>query len=175
MRCPFCQSEDTRVSDSRESDSGETVRRRRVCQACSERYTTYERVELHLPQVVKSDGKKEKFNEQKLRDGFAVSLQKRPIDQAQIETAVQRLLRKFSFSGEDEIDAEQIGLAVMDELRGLDEVAYVRFASVYRRFQDLDEFNELVQKLKDVLPGESTKPTKTAKLTILPKKRNQRS
>ncbi|MFT5258749.1 MAG: transcriptional repressor NrdR [Saprospiraceae bacterium] len=164
MRCPFCQSEDTRVIDSRESDSGETVRRRRTCQSCSERYTTYERVELHLPQVVKSDNKQEKFSEQKLRDGFSIALQKRPITQEAIESAIQRLLRKFSFSGEDEIKTEEIGSAVMDELRDLDEVAYVRFASVYRRFQDLDEFNELVQKLKDVLPAE---PSKKADIAVL--------
>ncbi len=172
MRCPFCQSEDTRVIDSRESDSGETVRRRRVCQDCSERYTTYERVELHLPQVIKSDGKHEKFSEQKLRDGFSIALQKRPINQEQIKSAIQRLLRKFSFSGEDEIRTQEIGAIVMDELRELDEVAYVRFASVYRRFQDLDEFNELVQKLKDVLPAE---PSVSAELKIIPKPRPKRA
>ncbi|MEE9447658.1 MAG: transcriptional regulator NrdR [Arenicellales bacterium] len=152
MRCPFCQSEDTRVIDSRESDSGETVRRRRACQACDERYTTYERVELHLPQVVKSGGVREKFNEKKLRDGFAIALQKRPIKSELIEEAIQRLLRRFSFSGRDEIASVDVGEAVMSELQNLDEVAYVRFASVYRKFQDLEEFNELVQKLRDVLP-----------------------
>ena len=139
MRCPFCQSENTRVIDSRESDEGETVRRRRACQDCDERYTTYERVELHLPQVVKSDGSRERFNEEKLRVGFSIALQKRPINTEQVENSLQRLLRRFSFSGHDEINSVDIGEAVMTELRDLDEVAYVRFASVYRKFQDLDE------------------------------------
>ncbi len=162
MRCPFCQSENTRVIDSRESDEGETVRRRRECQDCDERYTTYERVELHLPQVVKSDGSRERFNEEKLRVGFSIALQKRPINTEQVENSLQRLLRRFSFSGHDEINSVDIGEAVMAELRDLDEVAYVRFASVYRKFQDLDEFNDLVQRLREVLPDEDSKESKTS-------------
>ena len=162
MRCPFCQSENTRVIDSRESDEGETVRRRRECQACDERYTTYERVELHLPQVVKSDGSRERFNEEKLRVGFSIALQKRPINTEQVENSLQRLLRRFSFSGHDEINSVDIGEAVMAELRDLDEVAYVRFASVYRKFQDLDEFNDLVQRLREVLPDEDSEESKAS-------------
>ena len=161
MRCPFCHSENTRVIDSRASDEGETVRRRRACQDCDARYTTYERVEMHLPQVVKSDGSYERFDENKLRDGFSISLQKRPINAEQVENALQRLLRQFSFSGHDEINSVDIGEAVMAELRDLDEVAYVRFASVYRKFQDLDEFNELVQRLREVLPEDSAGESKT--------------
>ena len=162
MRCPYCHSENTRVIDSRESDEGETVRRRRACQDCDERYTTYERVELHLPQVIKSDGSRERFNEQKLRDGFAIALQKRPINAEQVETALQRLLKRFAFSGREEIASVDIGEAVMSELRNLDEVAYVRFASVYRKFQDLDEFNELVQRLREVLPDDGSEESRAS-------------
>jgi transcriptional repressor NrdR len=161
MRCPYCHSENTRVVDSRESDEGETVRRRRACQDCDERYTTYERVELHLPYVVKSDGTRERFNENKLRDGFSIALQKRPINTEQVENVLQRLLRRFSFSGDEEIHSVDIGEAVMVELRDLDEVAYVRFASVYRKFQDLDEFNDLVQRLREVLPDDASEENKT--------------
>lgn len=152
MRCPFCQSDNTRVIDSRETDEGETVRRRRACLQCDERYNTFERVELLLPQVVKSNGERENFNEQKLKDGLAIALQKRPIDDERINIAIQHLLRHFATLGKDEINSRDIGEAVMEQLRELDEVAYVRFASVYRKFQDLNEFNELVQRLRDVLP-----------------------
>lgn len=166
MRCPYCHSENTRVVDSRESEEGETVRRRRACQDCDERYTTYERVELHLPQVIKSDGTRERFNENKLRDGFSIALQKRPINTEQVETVLQRLLRRFSFSGDEEINSVDIGEAVMTELRDLDEVAYVRFASVYRKFQDLDEFNDLVQRLREVLPDDASEESK-ANLSLI--------
>jgi transcriptional repressor NrdR len=162
MRCPYCQSENTRVIDSRESEEGETVRRRRACQDCDERYTTYERVELHLPQVIKSDGTRERFNENKLRDGFSIALQKRPINAEQVENVLQRLLRRFSFAGDEEIYSVDIGEAVMAELRDLDEVAYVRFASVYRKFQDLDEFNDLVQRLREVLPDDASEESKAS-------------
>lgn len=162
MRCPYCHSENTRVIDSRESDEGETVRRRRACQDCDERYTTYERVELHLPQVIKSDGSRERFNEQKLRDGFAIALQKRPINAEQVENALQRLLKRFAFSGHEEIASVDVGEAVMSELRNLDEVAYVRFASVYRKFQDLDEFNDLVQRLREVLPDDGSEESRAS-------------
>lgn len=167
MRCPFCQSEDTRVIDSREGDDGDSVRRRRACQSCEERYTTFERVELHLPQVIKTDGKRERFNEEKLRDGFAIALQKRPINAAQVENAIQRLMRRFAFSGDNEIPSVDVGEAVMAELRDLDEVAYVRFASVYRKFQDLDEFNDLVQRLRDVLPDDQKPEDGKANLSLI--------
>ena len=166
MRCPYCHSENTRVIDSRESDEGETVRRRRACQDCDERYTTYERVELHLPQVIKSDGSRERFDEKKLRTGFSIALQKRPINTQEVENVLQRLMRRFSFSGQEEIASVDIGEAVMTELRDLDEVAYVRFASVYRRFQDLDEFNDLVQRLREVLPDDASEESK-ASLTLI--------
>ncbi len=178
MRCPFCQSENTRVVDSRESDEGETVRRRRACQDCDERYTTYERIELHMPQVVKSNGARERFDESKLRDGFSIALQKRPINSEQVENVIQRLLRRFSFSGNDELHSVEIGEAVMTELRDLDEVAYVRFASVYRKFQDLDEFNDLVQRLREVLPVDRTSDEK-ASLSLIadakPKQKQKKS
>jgi len=175
MRCPFCHSENTRVVDSRESDEGETVRRRRACQDCDERYTTYERVELHLPQVIKSDGSRERFDEKKLRDGFSIALQKRPIKSEQVENALQRLFRRFSFSGHDEIQSVDIGEAVMAELRDLDEVAYVRFASVYRKFQDLDEFNELVQRLREVLPVDASEESKASLSLISAARKKDRS
>lgn len=166
MRCPYCQSDNTRVIDSRESDEGQTVRRRRACPDCDERYTTFERVEFHLPLVVKSDGKSERFDEAKLRSGFSIALKKRPINAEQVENSIQRLLRHFSFSGNDEIPSVDVGEAVMAELRDLDEVAYVRFASVYRKFQDLEEFNDLVQRLRDALPTDDT-PDKRAKLSLI--------
>ncbi|MEA3291752.1 MAG: transcriptional regulator NrdR [Pseudomonadota bacterium] len=149
MRCPFCVCEDTRVVDSRLGDGGESVRRRRECQACKERFTTYERVELRLPQVIKSDGGRERFDEEKLRRGIARALEKRPIDTESVEAAVSRLLRRFSLVGEREVASREIGEAVMEQLRQLDDVAYVRFASVYRSFQDLDAFSQELQRLRD--------------------------
>ncbi len=149
MRCPYCASEATRVIDSRLGDGGECVRRRRECQDCDQRFTTFEHVVLQLPLVIKFDGSREKFSEEKLRRGMTRALEKRPIDTEIVEGAINRVMRQFTHKGEREIPARDIGEAVMRELSELDEVAYVRFASVYRRFQDLDAFGYEVEKFRE--------------------------
>lgn len=164
MRCPFCSSDDTRVIDSRLADNGDTVRRRRECQDCRERFTTFERPELKLPQVIKSDGRREPFNEDKLRASMQRALEKRPVDVDAVEAAVNRLLHRFMVSGEREIASKAIGEAVMQELGELDEVAYVRFASVYRSFQDVDAFSEEVRRLRTQPPAE----VRRQQLSLLP-------
>jgi transcriptional repressor NrdR len=148
MRCPFCLAEDTRVIDSRLADDGDSVRRRRECLHCAERFTTFEHAELHMPQVVKSDGRREAFNEEKLRGGLRRALEKRPVDAEAVTAAVGRIQHKLRAGGEREVAARAIGELVMGELRDLDAVAYVRFASVYRHFQDLDAFSEEVRRLQ---------------------------
>ena len=157
MRCPYCSSEDTRVIDSRLGDGGESVRRRRECQACSERFTTFENVVFQMPLVIKADGRREKFDEVKLRRGIMRALEKRPIDTETVEGAVNRIMRQFTHKGDREIAVAQLGEAVMNELRGLDEVAYVRFASVYRSFQDLEAFSDEVEKLRESLSSQPSK------------------
>lgn len=153
MRCPYCICEDTRVIDSRLGEGGESVRRRRECLSCEERFTTFEYVVLQMPQVIKSSGRREKFDETKLRRGLARALEKRPVESGRIESAVNRIMRRFTHKGDREIAASSIGEAVMCELRELDEVAYVRFASVYRSFQDLEAFSDEVEKLRETLIG----------------------
>ncbi len=158
MRCPYCANADTRVLDSRLGDGGECVRRRRECQACDERFTTFERVVLRLPLVIKSSGSREKFSEAKLRRGIERALEKRPIDSEAVEGAINRVMRQCAHEGEREIPVALVGEAVMTELSALDEVAYVRFASVYRRFQDLDAFDDALEKLRETqssLPSQS--------------------
>ncbi len=157
MRCPFCANDDTRVIDSRLGDGGESVRRRRECIGCEERFTTFEHVALQMPQVIKSDGARERFDESKLRRGLTRALEKRPVEIATVESAVNRIMRRFTHKGEREIDAKQIGEAVMSELREIDEVAYVRFASVYRSFQDLEAFSDEVEKLRESLTDQTGK------------------
>ncbi|MEJ2177294.1 MAG: transcriptional regulator NrdR [Gammaproteobacteria bacterium] len=157
MRCPYCANEDTRVIDSRLGDGGESVRRRRECQGCNERFTTFEHIVLQMPQVIKSDGRRERFDEDKLRRGLARALEKRPVDAEAIEGIMNRIMRQFTHKGDREIDAKQIGEAVMMELREIDEVAYVRFASVYRSFQDLEAFSDEVEKLRETLSDRSGK------------------
>ncbi len=149
MRCPFCSDTDTRVVDSRLADEGDSVRRRRECNACGERFTTYERAELRLPQIIKSDGRREPFSEQKLRTGMGRALEKRPVDTEAIEHVIGRIRHKLLASGEREIKSRAIGEWVMEELKDLDAVAYVRFASVYRSFEDLEAFSEEVQRLQN--------------------------
>ena len=157
MWCPFCSSDDTRVIDSRLADGGDTVRRRRECQACQERFTTFERAQLRLPRVIKSDGRREAFSEDKLRGGIQRALEKRPIDIDVVELAINRIIRKVMASGLREMPAKQIGAAVMHELGQIDDVAYVRFASVYRQFQDLEAFSEEVSRLRNQLSAEVRK------------------
>ena len=154
MRCPFCANDDTRVIDSRLGDSGESVRRRRECQECLKRFTTFEHIVFDMPSIIKSDGRREKFDEAKLRGGIMRSLEKRPIEIEAIEGVINRVMKKFTHKGDREIDVKEIGEAVMYELRMLDEVAYVRFASVYRSFQDLEAFSDEVQKLKESLSSQ---------------------
>ena len=164
MRCPFCSADETRVIDSRLSEDGDSVRRRRECEVCGERFTTFERAELKLPQVIKSDGRREEFNEDKLRGGMTRALEKRPVDADKVEKAIGRIRHKLIASGEREIASRRIGEWVMDELKDLDPVAYVRFASVYRSFQDLNAFSETVQSLQ----SEPSADLKRKQLKLLP-------
>ena len=148
MRCPFCGAQDTKVIDSRLAGEGDQVRRRRECLVCNERFTTYEAAELNLPRVVKSDGRRVPFDGKKLKAGIMKALEKRPVSTDQVDMAVNRITRKLLSSGEAEIDSRRIGELVMDELRQLDQVAYVRFASVYRRFEDVRAFREEIERLE---------------------------
>lgn len=148
MHCPFCGTTDTKVVDSRLSDDGAQVRRRRECLSCGERITTYETAELSLPRVVKRDGERCAFDSEKLKAGMLRALEKRPVETAQIDAALNRILRQLRASGEREISSQWIGECVMHELRALDQIAYVRFASVYRSFQDINAFQEEIRKLK---------------------------
>lgn len=153
MHCPFCQHEDTRVIDSRVSDDGTTIRRRRECEQCNERFNTFETAELKLPNVVKSDGRREAFDERKLRTSFNRALQKRPIAGEEIDTTVRRVIDDLRRSSEREVPSLRIGELVMRELKKLDQVAYVRFASVYRSFEDVQAFREEIEKLERDLPA----------------------
>ncbi len=148
MRCPFCGAADTRVVDSRLSPEGDRVRRRRACASCGERFTTHEMAELIMPRVVKGDGRRESFNEEKLRGGMLKALEKRPISGESVEAAIQRVVNSARAMGEREISSRQIGEWLMGELQELDQVAYVRFASVYRSFEDVDAFQHEVERLK---------------------------
>ena len=153
MHCPFCQHEDTRVIDSRVSEDGSTIRRRRECEHCQERFNTFETAELKLPTLVKSDGRREAFDDRKLRTGFERALKKRPVSGEQIDAAVRGVIHALRMTGEREISSRRIGVFVMDELKKLDQVAYVRFASVYRRFEDVADFREEIERLERDLPG----------------------
>jgi transcriptional repressor NrdR len=155
MRCPFCSAQDTKVVDSRLAGEGDQVRRRRQCLECNERFTTYEHAELTLPHVVKNDGSRVPFNGDKLAAGITRALEKRPVGTEQVEDALNRIRRRLLASGEKEVASRQIGEWVMDELRGLDHVAYVRFASVYRKFEDVNAFREEIEQLERELPPET--------------------
>ncbi|MBC6427905.1 MAG: transcriptional regulator NrdR [Cellvibrionales bacterium] len=148
MHCPFCGVEDTRVVDSRLVAGGAQVRRRRACNLCHERFTTYESAELLMPHVVKSNGVREPFNEGKLRAGLQKALEKRPVSTEQVERAIGTICHRLRASGEREIPSGEIGEAVMDALRDLDAVAYVRFASVYRQFEDICAFRKELDELE---------------------------
>ena len=148
MQCPFCQAHDTKVVDSRLVLESGQVRRRRECTQCSERFTTYESVELTFPRVIKQNGFSEAFNLEKLKIGFLKALEKRPFRIEQVDLSISRILAELRGLGEKEIASQRIGDWVMKELRLLDEVAYVRFASIYRKFQDLTEFEQEIARLK---------------------------
>ncbi|MBB3281037.1 MULTISPECIES: transcriptional regulator NrdR [unclassified Roseateles] len=145
MRCPFCGHGDTQVSETRESDEGDVVRRRRRCQSCDKRFTTYERAEIALPMVVKKDGTRAEFDMGKLRASMTLALRKRPVSIEQIDAALERIQEKLLSSGAREIPSTKLGEHVMRELKRIDKVAYVRFASVYRSFEDVDEFRQLIR------------------------------
>jgi len=149
MYCPFCATHDTRVINSRLSNEGDQVRRRRECVVCKERFTTYESAELSLPKIVKTNGSRESFNENKLRAGMLRALEKRPVSSDLIEAAINRIKKQIFGMGERDVNSRVIGESVMQALRGLDDVAYVRFASVYRSFQDVNEFREVIERLED--------------------------
>ncbi len=149
MHCPFCSHTDTKVIDSRLISEGSQTRRRRECPACGERFTTFESAELLMPKVIKSrNNMREPFNEQKLREGLSRSLEKRPVgDEEEVETLIEDIKKDIRSSGEREVRSRLIGEVIMKRLRRIDEVAFIRFASVYRRFEDITEFSEEVDKL----------------------------
>ena len=145
MRCPFCSHEETQVVETRESDEGDVVRRRRRCQSCDKRFTTYERAEISLPSVIKKDGTRAEFDAGKIRASMTLALRKRPASVEQIDAAMERIQDKLLNSGAKEVTSTRLGELVMRELKRIDKVAYVRFASVYRSFEDVDEFNKLIR------------------------------
>ncbi len=149
MFCPFCSDSETKVIDSRLVAEGDQVRRRRECQECGERFTTFETAELVLPRVIKSNGSRQPFDEEKLRTGILRAIEKRPVSFETVESMLNRIKHELRATGEREIKTRQVGELVMDELRQLDDVAYVRFASVYRSFQDIDEFREEIDRLRE--------------------------
>ena len=163
MRCPFCGAQDTKVVDSRLFGEGDQVRRRRECAVCKERFTTYETAELNLPRVIKQDGSRVPFDGRKLASGMTRALEKRPVSTAQVDDALNHIRRRLLATGEREVPSRQIGEWVMDELRALDQVAYVRFASVYRKFEDVNAFMEEIQRLEKQLPPD----TKRQQLDLL--------
>ena len=153
MWCPFCNHDDTRVVDSRVTGDGMQIRRRRECASCSSRFNTYETPELIAPRVIKSDGIRENFSEDKLRNGMLRALEKRPVETREVERAIRTLLREIRGVEDSEIPSSLIGEWVMRELSQLDQVAYVRFASVYRRFEDIQAFRDEIEKLERDNPG----------------------
>lgn len=148
MKCPFCSNADTQVIDSRVSEDGDTTRRRRRCTACERRFTTYERVELQMPAVVKRNGTRSEFNVVKLRDSMNLALRKRPVSTEDVDAAVAGIQEKLLLSGLREVDSRYIGELVMAELLRLDQVAYVRFSSVYKSFEDIGEFINAIDEMK---------------------------
>jgi transcriptional repressor NrdR len=173
MHCPFCGHEETKVTDSRLAGDGRQIRRRRECLRCTERFTTFESAELLMPRVIKRDGSREPFDERKLSAGLIRALEKRPVSSEAIDAAVARVCHKLRVLGEREVPSRQLGEMVMEELRHLDEVGYVRFASVYRSFQDVEAFRETIDHLHhhrrkrdpnaDQLPLLPREPTARAK------------
>jgi transcriptional repressor NrdR len=153
MKCPFCGSDDTQVIDSRVSEPGDSIRRRRRCAACQKRFTTYETVELRLPQVVKSNGTRSDFDVNRIRIGFQRALHKRPVPTEYVDAAIDRIVQQVLALGEREIPSRQIGEMVMQELYKLDKVGYIRFASVYRSFQDVSDFRDALKEVEAPAPA----------------------
>jgi transcriptional repressor NrdR len=180
MHCPFCGHVETKVTDSRLAGEGRQIRRRRECLKCGERFTTFEAAELVMPMVIKGDRGREAFDEAKLRAGMEKALEKRPVPRAQIDEALSRVVHKVRALGDREVSARAIGELVMEELRHLDEVAYVRFASVYRQFEDVEAFHEEIRRLRSARPrtggggqprarkGETARAANRDQLPLLP-------
>ncbi|MDC7807800.1 transcriptional regulator NrdR [Luteimonas sp BLCC-B24] len=158
MHCPFCQHTDTRVIDSRVSEDGATIRRRRECEACGERFSTLETIELKLPAIIKDDGRREPFDAKKLRLSMDRALHKRPVSEEEVETAVRAVVHHLRMTAEREVSSRRVGEFVIGELRKLDHVGFVRFASVYRSFEDVADFREELDRLERDLPGEGQLP-----------------
>lgn len=164
MYCPFCSHEETKVIDSRLAGDGRQVRRRRQCLDCNERFTTFETAELVMPRLIKSDNSRQPFDENKLRNSMIRALEKRPVPADEFEQAIGRLVHRLRTMGEREVPSRLVGELVMEELRNLDEVAYVRFASVYRSFQDVTEFQDEIRRLQEI---SSTAPGRE-QMSLLP-------
>ena len=154
MYCPFCGDQETKVVDSRLAGDGYQIRRRRECTGCAERFTTFESAEFVLPKLVKTDESREPFDEAKLRSGILKATEKRPISSEVIEELISRVIRKVQKMGEREIQSRLLGEIVIEELREIDEIAFIRYASVYRRFQDVEEFEKEIESLRDATPME---------------------
>jgi transcriptional repressor NrdR len=170
VHCPFCNHDDTKVTDSRLAGEGHQIRRRRECLSCGERFTTFETAELVMPQVVKNDHTRQPFDDGKLRAGILKALEKRPVTRDAVETTLDRIGHRLRALGEREVASRAIGEIVMDELRQLDEVAYVRYASVYHRFRDIDSFREEVERLGKRRRGDAA----AGQMSLLPQSREPR-
>jgi transcriptional repressor NrdR len=157
MKCPFCSSPDTQVVETRESEDGDIIRRRRRCAHCDKRFTTYERVELKMPQIVKKDGRRADYDREKLRASMMLALRKRPVTTESVDLAMDRIEERLLTMGVRELATDRLGELVMRELKKLDKIGYIRFASVYRNFEDVDEFSEVVR--------EVTKPPRAPRKT----------
>lgn len=178
MHCPFCGHAETKVNDSRLADEGRQIRRRRECLKCGERFTTFETAELLMPLVIKGDRAREAFDEGKLRAGMEKALEKRPVPREQIDEAVSRIVHRVRSLGDREVSSRAIGELVMEELRHLDEVAYVRFASVYRHFEDVEAFHEEIERLRRAralppVPARSESPRRRRRDARRPVNRDQ--
>jgi transcriptional repressor NrdR len=156
MKCPYCGDANTQVVDTRENEDGDTVRRRRRCLACDKRFTTYERVELQLPLVVKKNGSRVDYDREKIKASMALSLRKRPVTAESLDAAIDRIEERLVTLGEREVASDRVGELVMRELKKLDKIAYIRFASVYRNFEDLDEFSDAIREVKK--PRQARRP-----------------
>lgn len=150
MRCPFCNAEDTSVINSRVSEEGDRVRRRRQCIVCGKRFTTYETIELRLPQIVKQNGNRTEFSRNKLLTGFLRALHKRPVPTEAVDAAIDRIIQHLLNSGAREVSSRSVGELVMQELYNMDKVAYIRFASVYKSFQDIDDFQDVIKEVQEI-------------------------
>jgi len=163
MRCPFCQSEETQVKDSRSTEDNSAIRRRRVCSACGGRFTTFERIQLRDMTVIKSDGKHQAFDRAKVVRSMQLALRKRPVEIQAIENAVTGIVRQLESEGDSEIPANHIGRAVMQALINLDLVGYIRYASVYKDFRNADDFNDFLEKVQELQAEEAEKSSKKKK------------